>query len=91
MGFRTLAIEQRSSEVWKVLAGVKSEFGKFGGVLDKVKKQLDTASRTIDQTHVRSRAIERTLRSVEDLPAGDPVQSVGVLGQSDPDEEALDD
>ena len=90
MGFRTLAIEQRSSEVWKVLAGVKSEFGKFGGVLDKVKKQLDTASRTIDQTHVRTRAIERTLRSVEDLPAGDSVQLLEVPGEGDLDEEALE-
>ena len=90
MGFRTLAIEQRSSEVWKVLAGVKSEFGKFGGILDKVKKQLDTASRTIDQTHVRTRAIERTLRSVEDLPAGDSVQLIGGRGEGHLDEEAAE-
>ena len=68
MGFRTLAIEKRSSEVWKVLAGVKMEFGKFGDVLDKVKKQLETASNTIEQTHVRTRAIERKLRTVEELP-----------------------
>jgi DNA recombination protein RmuC len=69
MGFRTLAIEQRASEVWQVLAAVKTEFGRFGGVLDKVKKQLATASRTIDQTGVRTRAMERTLRNVEKLPA----------------------
>jgi len=68
MGFRTLAIEKRASEVWQVLAAVKNEFGKFGGVLDKVKKQLATASRTIDQTGVRTRAMERTLRDVENLP-----------------------
>ena len=91
MGFRTLAIEQRSSEVWKVLASVKSEFGKFGGVLDKVKKQLETASRTIDETHVRSRAIERRLRSVEDLPAGESVPSIGGSGQSVADEETPED
>jgi len=68
MGFQTLAIEQRASEVWRVLGAVKTEFGKFGDVLDKVKKQLNTASRTIEKTGVRSRAIERKLRSVEQLP-----------------------
>lgn len=68
MGFQTLAIEQQSAEVWKVLAAVKTEFGKFGGVLDKVKRQLDTASRTIEQTGVRTRAMERKLRDVESLP-----------------------
>ncbi len=78
MGFRTLAIEKRSSEVWTVLSAVKAEFGKFGEVLDKVKKQLDTASRSIDQTGTRSRAIERRLRSVEELPAED--DSAAVLG-----------
>jgi DNA recombination protein RmuC len=68
MGFQTLAIEKRSAEVWRVLAAVKTEFGKFGDVIDRVKRQLDTASRTIDQTGVRSRAMERKLRSVERLP-----------------------
>ena len=68
MGFRTLAIEKRSSEVWQVLAAVKTEFGRFGEVLDKVKKQLETASGTIDQTGVRTRAMERKLRDVEALP-----------------------
>jgi DNA recombination protein RmuC len=71
MGFRTLAIEQRASEVWKILAAVKSEFGKFGDVLDRVKRQLQTASNTIDDTGARTRAIERTLRGVEALPAGE--------------------
>lgn len=69
IGFRTLAIEQRSSEVWKVLGAVKTEFGKFGEVLTKVKRQLETAGRTIDETGVRTRAMERRLRSVEELPA----------------------
>ena len=68
MGFRTLAIEKRSSEVWQVLGAVKTEFGKFGEVLDKVKKKLDEASGQIEQTGVRSRAIERQLRKVEALP-----------------------
>lgn len=69
IGFRTLAIEQRSSEVWKVLGAVKHEFGKFGDVLEKVKRQLESAGRTIDETGVRTRAMERRLRSVEELPA----------------------
>lgn len=68
MGFQTLAIEQRAAEVWKVLAGVKMEFSKFGGMLDKVKRQLDTASHTIEQTGVRTRAMERKLLSVEQMP-----------------------
>ena len=69
IGFRTLAIEQRSSEVWKVLGAVKTEFGKFGDVLTKVKRQLDSAGRTIEETGVRTRAMERKLREVEELPA----------------------
>ncbi len=69
IGFRTLAIEQRSSEVWKVLGAVKHEFGKFGDVLEKVKRQLDTAGRTIDETGRRTRAMEKKLRNVEELPA----------------------
>ena len=67
-GFRTLAIEKRSSEVWQLLGAVKTEFGKFGAVLDKVKKNLDQASNQIDATGVRTRAIERRLRGVETLP-----------------------
>jgi DNA recombination protein RmuC len=74
MGFQTLAIEQQSAEVWKVLAAVKTEFGKFGGVLDKVKRQLTTAARTIDETGVRSRALERRLRAVESLPEAEAAQ-----------------
>jgi len=68
MGFQTVVIEQRAAEVWRVLGAIKTEFGKFGEVLDKVKRQLNTASRTIEQTGVRSRAMERRLRSVEQLP-----------------------
>ena len=69
MGFRTLAIEKRSSEVWNVLAAVKAEFSKFGDVFVKVKNQLDSASKTIDQeVGVRTRAMERKLREVEQLP-----------------------
>jgi DNA recombination protein RmuC len=68
MGFQTLAVEQRAAEVWRVLGAVKTEFGKFGDVLDKVRRQLTTASRTIEETGVRTRAMERRLRSVEQLP-----------------------
>ncbi len=68
MGFQTLAIEQRAVEVWRVLAAVKTEFGKFGEVLATVKRQLETASRTIEKTGVRTRAMERKLRAVEQLP-----------------------
>ncbi|HDS15312.1 MAG TPA: DNA recombination protein RmuC [Proteobacteria bacterium] len=68
MGFRTLAIEKRSSEVWKLLAAVKTEFERFGTTLERLKKQLDTASTTIDKTGVRTRAMARVLREVEALP-----------------------
>ena len=68
MGFRTLAIQQRSSEVWKVLGTVKSEFGKFAEVLANTKRQLQTVANTIDQAEVRTRQIERKLKDVEALP-----------------------
>ncbi len=68
MGFQTLAVEQRAAEVWRVLGAVKTEFGKFGDVLDKVKRQLNTASRTIEETGQRSRAMEKKLRTAERLP-----------------------
>ncbi|MGH9884530.1 MAG: DNA recombination protein RmuC [bacterium] len=70
MGFRTLAIEKRASEVWQVLAAVKTEFGKFGDVLGRVKKQLQSASNTIEETETRTRAISKRLRDVEALPVG---------------------
>lgn len=70
MGFRTLAIEKRSSEVWTVLAAVKTEFGKFGGMLMKVQKNLETAGTQLDEMiGKRTRAIERKLRQVQELPS----------------------
>lgn len=72
MGFRTLAIEKRSSEVWKVLSSVKSEFGKFATVLEKASGQLVSVQNTIQQAGVRTRAIERQLKSVESLPGQEP-------------------
>jgi DNA recombination protein RmuC len=68
MGFRTLALEKRSAEVWEVLGAVKTEFGKFGEVLAKTKKKLDEASQTIDLAETRTRAMTRKLKSVEALP-----------------------
>ena len=78
MGFRTLAIEKRSSEVWQVLGAVKTEFGKFGEVLKRTHKKLTEAADVIDQASVRTRAIERRLRGVE---ATSPDESVRLLGE----------
>ncbi len=71
MGFRTLAIQQRSSEVWTLLAAVKTEFGKYGDVLAKVQKKLQEASNTIDDAAKRTRVIGRKLRDVQELPSTD--------------------
>jgi len=69
MGFRTLALEQRSSEVWEVLGAVKTEFAKFGGTLEKVHEKLQQASRTIEDAQQRSRVMTKKLKDVEGLPA----------------------
>ena len=69
MGFRTLAIEKRSSEVWKLLEAVKNEFGKFGLILEKTQKKLKSASKEIELAGSKSRTIERKLRDVQELPA----------------------
>ncbi len=71
VGFRTLAIEQRTSEVWELLGAVKNEFGNFGDILDKTKKKLEEASTSIDSASRRSRSIERRLRAVQELPSGE--------------------
>jgi DNA recombination protein RmuC len=78
MGFRTLAIQERSSEVWRTLGAVKTEFGKFGAVLDGVKKKLDEASSKIEETGRRTRVLTRKLRDVEALPADDSQQLLGI-------------
>jgi DNA recombination protein RmuC len=80
MGFRTLTIEKRSSEVWQVLGAVKTEFGKFGDVLEKVQKKLQEASNTVDVAASRSRVLERKLKDVQELPA---VEAAGLLGPVD--------
>ena len=76
MGFRTLAIEKRSSEVWELLGVVKTEFGKFGDVLAKTKKKLKEASNTIGQAEVRTRAIDRKLTKVQEIPMEDSVKLI---------------
>ena len=68
MGFRTLAIEKRSSEVWKLLGGVKSEFEKFGDLLDKTNKKLQEISNTMERASAKTRTIQRKLKNVEALP-----------------------
>ena len=78
MGFRTLALEKRSSEVWQVLGAVKTEFGKFGEVLSKVKSQTETVLKTLDGAEVRSRAMGRALKKVESLPES---QVAGLIPQ----------
>ncbi len=91
MGFRTLALERRSAEVWQVLGAVKTEFARFGDVLAKTKKKLDEASNTIVQAEVRTRAMERQLRGVEAMPvdrkpgllAAVPAGGDGSSGSSD--------
>jgi DNA recombination protein RmuC len=87
MGFRTLAIEKRSSEVWQVLGAVKTEFGKFGDVLAKTKSQLETVTRSIESAEQRTRVMNRKLRDVEALPGE---EARGLLGDAlpgaDPDE-----
>jgi len=84
MGFRTLAVEKRSSEVWELLGVVKTEFGKFGDVLARTKKKLQEAGNTIDQAAVRSRAIERKLRKVQEIPQ-DSTASTPDLGDEEGD------
>jgi DNA recombination protein RmuC len=79
MGFRTLALEKRSAEVWEVLGAVKTEFGKFGDVLAKAKKKLEEAGNTLDAAEVRTRAMTRKLKGVEALP-DDAAQRMLQLG-----------
>ncbi len=87
MGFRTLAIENRSSEVRKILSAVKTEFSAFGDVLSKVKTQLDRASGTIDKAGVRTRAMQKKLKDVEELPAEDSTKILGFSSEKPIDSE----
>jgi DNA recombination protein RmuC len=87
MGFRTLALEKRSSEVWKVLGAVKTEFSRFGEVLAKTRKKLEEATNTIDAASVRTRAIDRQLRVVEALPE-DEARALLPGTTTEPDDDA---
>jgi len=80
MGFRTLAIEKRTGEVWKILSAIKSEFGKFGLVLQKTQKKLQEASNVIETAHSRSRQIQRKLNKVQELPAEESIQVLELEG-----------
>ncbi len=94
MGFRTLAIQKRSGEVWQVLGAVKHEFGLFGEVLGKVKKKLQEASNHMDKVDVRSRALTRKLRNVEELPsadAGTVLRLAPMVGDEPPEDESSGD
>ena len=84
MGFRTLALEKRSSEVWQVLGAVKTEFGKFGGMLDKARAQTETVLKTLTDGDQRKRAMDRTLRQIEALP--DAQSRVLLPTDKEPDE-----
>jgi DNA recombination protein RmuC len=86
MGFRTLAIQQRSGEVWQILGAVKTEFGKFGNVLEKVKNRLRMAGNDIEQVEVRTRAMSRKLRDVEAIPSGLAAPMPDLLESGDDEE-----
>jgi len=81
MGFRTLAIEQRSAEVWRLLGAVKTEFGRFGEWLTKVREQVRTVSNTLDNADTRTRQMQRALKEVEALPNEQSTQILPVLGE----------
>ena len=84
MGFRTLAIEQRSSEVWGVLGAIKTEFGKFGEALEATRKKLEQATKSIESAGVRTRQIERKLKGVEALPMLEAQEKLGALEEIEP-------
>ncbi|MBS4057328.1 MAG: DNA recombination protein RmuC [Bacteroidales bacterium] len=91
MGFKTLAIQKRSSEVWQILGAVKTEFGKFGGILEKARKKIDEAGNEIDTlVGTRSRAIERRLRQVQELPAAESSLLLGENLLEEDSEEATE-
>src|SRR5690606_39085805 len=91
MGFRTLAIQKRSSEVWKALGEAKAEFGKYGAVIDKLKKHLNAATDTVDAVGVRTRAIERKLRGVQALEVPAMPRLTAIAGGRAEDEDPDDD
>ena len=88
MGFKTLAIQKRSGEVWKVLGAIKTEFDKFGGMLEKAQKNIHTASNQLDElVGKRTKAIQRRLRDVEYLPQKEAANFLPDMNDGDLDEE----
>jgi DNA recombination protein RmuC len=83
MGFRTLAVEKRSSEVWSLLGVVKTEFGKFGDLLDKTHKKLQEASNSIDVAARKSRTIERKLKNVQELPQDEALDLLDIAATAE--------
>ena len=90
MGFRTLAIQKRSSEVWTLLGAVKTEWTKYGEVLDAVQKRIHQASETIEKAKVRTRAIGRKLRSVQELPIETASTLLSLPGEGEDVEPAVE-
>lgn len=86
MGFRTLAIEKRSSEVWQILGAVKTQFGDFGKILEKTKKKLQEVTNVIEDAGTKSRVIERKLRTVQELPSEESIMLIGKSVDLDLDE-----
>ena len=79
MGFRTVAIEKRSAEVWQVLGAVKTQFGKFGDLLDATQKKLSETANKIEQAAHTSRQIEKKLKGVEELPEQESIKMIGEI------------
>ncbi len=90
LGFRTLAIEKRTSEVWNLLGAIKTEFASFGAVLDKTRKKLHEASSTIEAAATRSRVIERKLKGVQEITSKEAVQLLGEADDQSPADEYID-
>ncbi|HWQ10167.1 MAG TPA: DNA recombination protein RmuC, partial [Holophaga sp.] len=88
MGFRTLAIQQRSSEVWNLLAAVKTEWAKYGEVLDKVQQQIHQAADTLEKVQVRNRAIGRKLKGVQELPRDEAQAALALENADEPEDTA---
>ena len=87
MGFRTLVIEKRSSEVWTLLGAVKTEFSTFGAILDRTQKKLQEASHTIEKAATRSRAIEKKLKNIQEIPLGDTQKLLEDVEAAETDQE----
>ncbi|MGB9668258.1 MAG: DNA recombination protein RmuC, partial [Thermosulfidibacteraceae bacterium] len=83
MGFRTLAIEKRSSEIWTLLGAIKTEFSRFGDILEKTHKKIIDASKAIEEATKRTRTIERRLKDVEELPRDKALETLGFAEEDD--------